>query len=99
MYDSVIDLITRTKTLNAIGSVVEGPPVRRTVFAEVASVGCAEFYQAFAVGLRPEIKLILADYLEYGGEKQLEYGGEVYDILRTYRKNETLELVAQRAPT
>lgn len=64
----------------------------RQVFCRVASIGTKEFYQASATGLKPEIKFILADYLEYQGEKLVQYGGETYHVLRTYRNGQEMEL-------
>ena len=71
---------------------------RRDVFCRVASIGMREFYQAHAVDFHPEVKFIVADYLEYGGETLAEYNGETYRILRTYRTGQELEIIAERAP-
>lgn len=68
----------------------------RDVFCEVASVGQKEFYQAHAVGLQPEIKFILADYLDYNGEMYVSYNGTRYKVLRTYRKGQELEITVIR---
>ena len=68
----------------------------RTVFCRLASIGQKEFYQAQAVGLQPEIKFVLADYLDYQGELLAEYNGTRYRVLRTYRAGQELELVVYR---
>ena len=74
-----------------------GDPViartERAVFCDVASIGLKEFYQAAQAGLLPEIKFIIADYLDYGNEKELRYGDTVYRILRTYRTLQKLEII------
>lgn len=100
MYDCVIKLISESKTIDEYGdfNVTE---TERVVFAEMRSIGQSEFYQAEAVGLKPEIKFILPDFLEYQNEKLIKftpYGGEEeeYTVLRTYRANNTLELVCKR---
>lgn len=100
MYNEVIKLVSESKTVDGFGDTVTVES-ERVVFAELKSIGQSEFYQAQAVGLKPEIKFILADYLEYNDEKLLKYtpfNGEekVYDIIRTYRMNNTLELVCKR---
>jgi hypothetical protein len=64
-------------------------------------IGQSEFYQAQAVGLKPEIKFVIADFADYQNEKKLKftpYGGteEVYTILRTYRTKNQLEIVCKR---
>lgn len=69
----------------------------RTVFCRVASIGQKEFYEANACDFHPEVKFILADFLEYDSEKLVEYNGQMYHILRTFRTGQELELVAERA--
>lgn len=101
MYDSVIKLVSESKVVDAYGDIIV-EVTERSVFAEIKSIGQSEFYQAQAVGLKPEIKFVLADYLEYQNEKKLRYQGfneeteEEYTILRTYRQNNCLELVCKR---
>ena len=100
MFDSTIKLLTETNTVDEYGDTVT-TVVEREIFAEVKSVGQSEFYQAQAVGLKPEIKFVIADFFDYKGEKHLKYtpfGGveETYTILRTYRNNINLEIVCKR---
>ena len=64
----------------------------RHVFCEVESIGLKEFYQAHATGLKPEIKFLLADYLDYQNEKAVLYAGKRYHVLRTYRSGQALEI-------
>lgn len=100
MYNSVIKLIKNTYTVNSYGDSVP-TPTERQIFAEVKSISQSEFYQAQAVGLKPEIKFVIADFADYQGEELLKYtpfGGteEVYKILRTYRNKINLEIVCKR---
>lgn len=100
MFDSVITLMKETNTINEYGDTVQ-TFTERTVFAEVKSIGQSEFYQAEAVGLKPEIKFVIADFADYQNEKQLKYtpfGGteEIYTVLRTYRNKINLEIVCAR---
>ncbi len=101
MYDAVVKLISESRTVDAYGDIIT-TETERSVFAEIKSIGQSEFYQAQAVGLKPEIKFVLADYLDYQNEKKLRYQGfkeeaeEEYTILRTYRNNNLLELVCKR---
>jgi hypothetical protein len=71
---------------------------RREVFCRQESISRSEFYQAQATDLRPELVLILADYLDYEGEHVCIYGGDWYRVIRTYRKGQELELIVQTAP-
>ena len=101
MYNSVITLIDVQKTIDEYGDAVE---VRseRNVFASLKSVSQTEFYQAHAVGLKPEVKFVLADYLDYKGETILRFqdfnetDAQEYSIIRTYRNGIELELVCKR---
>ena len=93
--NEILKLIQR-----AVGTDEYGDPsfqeTSREVFARLGSIGQSEFYQAQAVGLKPELKFVLADYLEYNDEPLVEYNGQRYRVLRTYRKGQELELTVYR---
>ena len=98
------DVLTFVKQVHS--SDEYGDPVitetERTIFCREASIGQKEFYQAQAVGMKPELKLVIADYLDYQGEQLLYYvpkgmtEPELYRVLRTYRTGQELELVCYR---
>lgn len=101
MYDEIIWLIGERKTTDEYGDqIIE--PSERMVFAELRSIGQSEFYQAQALGIKPELKFILADYLDYNGEKTLRYQAfdaekpEEYTIIRTYRDGNDIELTCKK---
>ena len=71
---------------------------KREVFCGFRSIGMKEFYSANSTDYRPELKLVLADYLDYNGETLADYNGTRYRILRTYRTDQELELTLERAP-
>lgn len=87
--NEIITLILRTPGTDTV--------TKRDVFARMASIGMTEFYQANAQDIHPEAKFILADYLDYNGETLLDWNGQRYRILRTYRTGQELELVVVRA--
>lgn len=100
MFNEIIKLLAETETTNKYGDAVK-TFTERQVFAEVRSITQTEFYQAQALGLKPEIKFVIADFLDYRGEKQLKYTpfGEteqIYDVIRTYRDKINLEIVCKR---
>lgn len=70
---------------------------RREVFITLGSIGQSEFYQAQATDLRPELKFLLEDYLDYNGEYLCIYESVWYRVIRTYRKGQELEVIVQRA--
>lgn len=97
MYDTPIKLVKETIEVDTYGDQTK-TETDRTVYADVLSIRQSEFYQAAAVGMKPEIVFLLADYLEYEEEKKVKYRprgavqDRVYDVLRTYQKKETNEL-------
>lgn len=72
--------------------------VKRDVFCGFRSIGMREFYAASTTDFHPEAKLVLADYLDYDGETLVDYNGQRYRIIRTYRTGQELELTLERAP-
>ncbi len=92
MYDDCIKLMSAANTTDEYGDTtqaVEG----REVFAKVKSVGMKEKYEALAIGLKPELVFVLADYYEYEDEPFVEYNSKLYKVFRTYRAGTTIELV------
>ena len=82
--------------MNEIINLIKGES-RREVFCRLASIGMKEFYEASAQDFYPELKFILADYLEYDNERLCEHNGQTYRVLRTYRTGQELELIVARA--
>ncbi len=93
--NEILELITTTNGVDEYGD-PDITETRRRVFCRLASIGQKEFYQAQAVGLQPELKFVLPDYLDYNGESLVEHNGQRYRILRTYRTEQELELVVYR---
>lgn len=101
MFNEVIKLVSQTKHVDEYGDiqVIES---ERTVYAKLASVTQNEFYQAQAVGLKPELKFVIADYLDYKDEDIVRYKRfaddkeQTYSVIRTYRNGNLLEIVVKR---
>ena len=84
MFNEVIYLLSTKINTNEVGDSIE--TIEKSMrFAKVKSIGQSEFYQAQAQGLKPEIKFVLADYLDYDNQEELVYNNFRYKILRTYR--------------
>ena len=92
MYNDVIFLISTQKTKNKVGDLIE-ERIKTMRFAKVKSIGQSEFYQAQAQGMKPEIKFVLADYLDYDNQEEVVYNNFVYKVLRTYRSGNEIEIV------
>lgn len=95
MRAEVCDLITVSPEAAGVGT--DPAETRRTVFCTLKSIGQQEAYMAFAQGLNPELKVVLAHDFEYEGERLCEINGVRYDILRTYiTETDGIELTLQR---
>lgn len=101
----ILRLVKRTQRRDDRGKLTlddDGKPIvdesARVVFCGVRSIGQREFYQASAADFHPELKLVLADYLDYQDEQLADYNGRRYRVIRTYRAGQELELIVERAP-
>lgn len=65
------------------------------VFADKVSISQNEFYQSHSAGLKPEIKFKMRT-CEYKYANKLEYDNQVFNIVRTFAKDETVELICSR---
>ena len=94
------EILTLIKRI--VGKDSQGDPVitetTRRVFCRTQSIGQKEFYEANARDFHPEVKFVIADYLDYDDENLVEHNGRRYRVLRTYRTGQELELTAERAP-
>lgn len=92
-FDTVVTLIKKgAATKDEYGNAVF-PEKRTTVFAEKKAVRQSEFFEAYAVGLKPEIVLVVHSF-EYDNQEYCELEGERFKIYRSYPigKTERTEL-------
>lgn len=92
-FNDVITLVSYTETTDRYGRVIR-QETTTDVFAQVRSIGQSEFYQAAASGLKPTIKFVLADFWDYDDQKEIIYNNVRYNVLRTYRNGNSIELTA-----
>lgn len=100
MYNEVITLVAEAKAPDEYGD-LQATETTSEVFATLKSITQSEFYQAQAAGFKPEVKFVIADYLDYHDEQVIRYApfGEPeheYRVLRTYRDGNQLEIVCKR---
>lgn len=93
LFRDVLTLIGEQPKAHGISD--EPTKTERTVYCTVRSVGYNEAYQAMANGLQPQFVFSLTDYADYEGEKICVYNGVRYRIIRTYRKNQGIELTVE----
>lgn len=95
-FNTQIKLISTTKTENEIGdSIIE--KTSKEVFAEKKSIKQSEFYQAAAIGIRPELVFVIWEK-EYLQEPIIEFENKEYKVIRTYvdkAKRNYIEIVCQ----
>lgn len=95
MYKDVAYLISTVKGQDDDGFPVDGKPNENMVFVNELSVRSSEFYQASAQGYKPEIQLSVR-IIEYNDEVKVKFNDKLYEVIRTYKKGENIELTCQR---
>lgn len=53
-----------------------------TVFVQPRGVYQSEFYNAAQLGLKPSLSLYMTNKADYNGQKELEYHGTIYEVIR-----------------
>lgn len=95
MWRDIAELVMLVDVPDGVGGYTTSE-IARTVFCNKKSVKSMEFYQAHAVGLKPELNLVVRS-VDYNDESRVRYEGKMYDILRTYSKNgEMVELTCAK---
>lgn len=96
-YDHELILITPGGYIeDEIGNQIPSDPIRTPILCGLKSIGRQEFYNAVAAGLRPELIFVIHSY-EYNGEKQIEFEGVKYRVMRTYSSSfEEMELICEK---
>ena len=92
-YDTVVTLIHEVPDGTDASGNAQFITLRRYVYAEKKAVRQSEFFQAAALGFKPEIVLEVHSF-EYQNEELCELEGERYRIYRVYPlgKSERSEL-------
>lgn len=96
-FDEEVTLIQVTETTNEIADTAQDETYYVS-YAEIISPYMKETYEALARGFKPEFVVVLPSWHDdYHGERQLEYGGDRYNIIRAYKaKDLTCELTVTR---
>ena len=96
MWNNICYLGTLNKTTDDIGDVIETIVFDKEIFCCEKSIRASEFYQAQAVGMKPELTLEVM-FSDYNKEKYIQYEDEEYTVLRTYKTStERIELTLVR---
>ena len=94
MYDT-LKLIRETKVKNDIGQLVPTEIASKDILCEVVSITRTEWDSAQQRGYEAEIclKVFFADY---SGQRICEWQGERFEIYRTFRPGDRVELYLGR---
>lgn len=92
MFNELIYLVSTEKTKNNVGDMIVNE-IKVPRFAKLKSIGQSEFYQAQAQGLKPEIKFVISDYLDYENQQFVIHNNFRYKVLRTFRSGNEIEIV------
>lgn len=76
---------------NQIPTTTETP-----VFAKIISASSSEFWKAGQTGLGADYKAIVWSF-EYNGEGKVKYADTVYEVYRTYKVGDKMELYLRKA--
>lgn len=88
-------MVGTTDGENDLGDSIKILVTRENIFADRKSVRQSEFYQAAAVGLKPEITFEIRT-IDYEQEPILIYNEQNYTIIRTFEKQDDfIELICQ----
>ncbi len=86
-YDHELILISKTWEKDEYGN-MRPVETRTAILCKVKSIGRSEFYSAAMADLRPEIVFVI-HACEYGSEQEVEFDGEKYRVIRTYKGDAT----------
>lgn len=81
-----ISLISIEYAQDDIGEWVE-TQTKTDVFAYVESVSMSEFFQAGLQGFKPDYRFAVW-MTEYSDEELIEYNSKLYDVYRTYKRDD-----------
>ena len=82
-FDTIVELVGKVKTTaDKFGNPIQTIE-KRQVYAEKKAVRQSEFFQAAAVGFKPEIVLEVHSF-EYQNEEKCILEGEMFKIYRAY---------------
>ena len=84
-FDEEVTLISAVEGNNSIGDAIRTESTYVS-YAEIVSPYMKEAYEALSKGFRAEFVVVLPNwYDDYHGERQLEYNGVRYNIIRAYK--------------
>lgn len=93
-FKDVAYLLKNTQTLNNKNKPINSFTEEK-IYCNSKSITQSEFYQSATVGLKPTIKLE-CKLIDVNGVDHVKYNNEIYKILRSYRKEDKIEITLVR---
>lgn len=94
-YDFDLSLIGGSMERDRYGNYVKNE-TEKVVYCDLRSVTRSEFYSSAQAGLNPSDVFIINAF-EYSGESEVEFMGDRYTVIRTYKTDEeTIELTCEK---
>lgn len=94
--NEICKLIRQADVRNEYGDLIKEDCEMFEVFCQLQSIRQSEFYQANAVGMKPEIVLELRQE-DYNGQEKIEFDCVMYRVIRTYLVGKSnIELILTR---
>ena len=91
-YTDVIYLIDKIQEEDDIGNSISSFETSKKSYAKKQSVRTSEFYNAVEAGFNPSIEFAIKK-LNYNEEKELDYNGVRYSIIRTADPKNKFDIV------
>lgn len=89
--DEITLIKEKTKGIDEFGNPIKKAEEKK-ILCNKLNIYSQEFYQAANVGLKPQAKVNI-HAMEYSGEEKAIYHDKKFYIIRTFQKDEFLELV------
>lgn len=90
--DDVIKLIVTDNPVRDNNGNLKYQERKVQIFCKVRSATRTEFYAAENATLKPEYIITISSHIDYHGERELEYHGDRYVVIRSYWTGDEVEL-------
>ncbi|PHV71909.1 hypothetical protein CS063_00050 [Sporanaerobium hydrogeniformans] len=91
MWDEQIELIKTNQEGDDAGDCIQTEGQSRKVFIIKKEISQNEFYKAHSEGFKIALKFEMNAF-EYENEMKVKYEGITYNVIRTFKNNELIEI-------
>ncbi|TDL34575.1 hypothetical protein E2R51_02335 [Jeotgalibacillus sp. S-D1] len=94
-WDYEVELLSFVESVDSDGFPLESQEESIAILANKLPVRSTEFYSASRAGFTIE-KTFEVNSIEYSGQEDLRFDGDIYRIRRTYEKDHIIELYCEK---